>query len=180
MGVDPRVIVRDQLLDAIVGHLRYRDAYLAQLVERITGVVRANNDWIEDSSVSADVSAFAEMDLRRGKAKSWGPLHKAKLQVETSALYLRTALSEIPKDTTENRQNAVQEAWRSSLRQHDSLTTEQLTEVLGEADTGAMAMRLVFLATRSGRHRQERFEDFRRQVNRQKLRAHPWIVRDSK
>jgi hypothetical protein len=34
--------------------------------------------------------------------------------------------------------------------------------------------------TRPTRHRQERFDDFRRQMNRQKLRPHPWMAQDNK
>jgi hypothetical protein len=66
---DPRVDVRDQLLDAIVGHVRRRDPYLAELADRILGVVRANDGHVEESGLRADVAAFAEMNLGRGKRK---------------------------------------------------------------------------------------------------------------
>jgi hypothetical protein len=65
---DAGIVVRDQLLDAIVAHIRRRgDGHLAELSERIIGVVRANDDRLAEADVGADVAMFAAMDLSRGK-----------------------------------------------------------------------------------------------------------------
>jgi len=169
-----------------VGHLRRRgDDYLANLVVEIVGVVRANDDRIKEAGVAADVKAFGEMDLSRGKLKPGGPLRKARAKVdavmcELGLLSRAIPTKAAPKATAESWEDAVQYVWQGALRQRDPLTAEHLEWVLEEVETEGKAMRLVFLATRSTRRRQEPFEDFRKQVNRQKLRAHPWIVRDTK
>jgi len=113
-GLEARTAVRDRLLDGIVKHLRARDGHLAGLVERIVGVVRANDDRIVEAEVSGDVQAFAEMDLSPGKApKSDASVRKAKLAVFMTTGFLRDTLdSHLRPPTKPQWEEIVQEAWR--------------------------------------------------------------------
>lgn len=177
-----RVVVRDQLLDAILGHLQRRgDGQLSQLVARIIGVVRGNDGGrIEESRLEADVAAFAAMDLGRGKQKSPGFFREAKILVDSASGQLRRLAEWMPNASTEIHRSRIQEVWQEMLEQQTPLTPEEIEQVLAHAEREDQAIRLVFFATRSKRSSKELFDDFRTQVNRQELRAHPWIVGDTK
>lgn len=183
-GLEARIAVRDQLLDGIVKHLRARDERLAGLVGRIIGVIRANDDRVADAGVSADVQAFAEMDLSRGKSpRASGSLREARLSWYTMTLCLRdVAPVGSPKRFKPEWEAAVQAVWRECFPGSEPLDPKDpkaLPWVLRAGDLESKALRLVFLATRSRRRRQEQFEDFRKQVLRQTIKPHPWLVRDT-
>jgi hypothetical protein len=186
-GPDARVSIRDDTFDAIIAHLRRRDPDYAVLVERIVGLIRANDDRIEESRLAADVQGFAEMELGRRKPKPWSALRAARLSFDATANYLRIFAEDFRAcaqraPEAEDWKRVVERAWREGLKQPEPLPAvplQETVELLEKGDVDAAAMRLVFFATRLRRDRQERFEDFRTQVMRQKLRAHPWIARDS-
>jgi hypothetical protein len=177
---DARIAIRDQLLGAVIEHLRRRgDAYLAQLVDRIVGVVRAHEGRIEDNAaLAAEVTAFARMDLSRGKRKPIpegpGTIRAAKFDSWMVEGYLRTAEAE--RGPGEPLPVLIQEVWQEALRGAPPLSPAQVQQVLRLKTLEGKALRLVFWATRRVRRRQERFEDFRKQVSRYKVRPHPWIV----
>jgi hypothetical protein len=190
-GQETRLAAMDQILDAVVGHLRRRgDPHFADVVERITNLARANAGRIEDSGLMADIRAFAEMDLSRGKSpKPTASLQRAARDAAMTAGYLEAEfVGYVGQRTQEDWAAAVQKAWRECFNREASLPVEALTWALLRARSARdIALRLTFLAneprrsSRSrNRRRQDRFKDFRKLVLGQKLRAHPWIGGDSK
>jgi hypothetical protein len=94
---DPRVAVRDQLLDAIVSHVRRRgDDYLAQLIRRILVVVRANDDRIDEAAVAAEVSLAKPQPTCSGAPRSFkpstGPRPRAWFEARATAIFRPSAL----------------------------------------------------------------------------------------
>jgi hypothetical protein len=175
---DARIAIRDQLLGAIIEHLRPRDAYMAQLADRIVGVVRANDDRIEASGVLADIKAFAAMDRSRGKApKPSAFLRETKRDLLMTIGCLHSVLGGYPgRPTPAEWEEVIQETWRECFPRGEALDAKSVISVLRMRTIAGKALRLVYWATRPRRQRQERFVDFRKQLSRQKLRPHPWIV----
>jgi len=201
-----RIVVRDQLLDALIGHIRRRgDDYLAQMAERIVGVVRANDDRIVDAAVAHDVAMFADFDLSRGKQKpANSELRAAAVSALTTTSYLRSELGERGADWStlklsawkrstpsagastaakwkeeEWKEEVLQSTWRECLRGDQPLGADHLAFVRRARTIDDAALRLIYFATREKRQHDEIFENFRKQVKRQMLRAHPW-TEDSK
>src|SRR5687767_15045859 len=92
-----KLAIREDLLDAIAGHIRGRDPELSKLVARITAPVRANGDRMEGSGLAADVEASGAMSLGRGKMKpSTSPLREARMAVDTISVVLRMFTEQKP------------------------------------------------------------------------------------
>jgi hypothetical protein len=181
-GQETRLAAMDQIIDAVVGHLRRRgDPHFAELVERITNLARANADRIEDSGLMADIRAFAEMDLSRGKSpKPADALQRAARDAAMTTRYLEAEfVGYVGQRTREDWAAAVQRAWRECFNRDAPLPVDSLAWTLLRARSSReIALRLTCLANESkrvsrsqSRRRQDRFKDFRKLVLRQKLGA---------
>ena len=181
-GQETRLAAMDQILDAIVGHLRHRDPHFAEHVERITNLARANAARIEESGLMAEVRAFAAMDLSRGKApKLSASLQQAARDAAMTTGYLEAEfVGYVGKRTRADWAAAAQRAWRECFNREAPLSDEPLAWALrGTRSARDIALRLTFLArepkrvSRSRqRRRQDRYKHFRKLVLGQNLRAH--------
>jgi hypothetical protein len=183
-GQETRLAAMGQIVDAIVRHLRRRgDLHFAELVERITNLARANAARIDDSGLMAEIRAFAEMDLSRGKSpKPAASLQRATRDAAMTAGYLEAEfVGYVGQRTREDWAAAAQRAWRECFNREAPLPAESLAWALRRARSARdIALRLTFLANEStrasrsrGRRRQDLFKEFRKLVLAQKLRAHP-------
>ena len=173
-GQKTRLVVMERILEAIVGHLRHRDPYFAELVERITNLARANAARIEESGLMADITAFAEMDLSRGKSsKSTASLQQAARDAAMTTGYLEAEfVGYVGQRTRADWAVAAQRAWRECFNREAPLPDEALAWVLRRTRSARdIALRLTFLANESRRvsrsrrgRRQDRYKEFRKLV----------------